>query len=209
MIQFKLNGQSIAIPTSWNDVTFAQYLKIFEVRDDVIHLVSIFTGLEYDKLKESVIVGLDKLLQALSFTNEIPKFPDYVDQCGPYKIPGNSKGQFNIQYESLGQFEDARRLMNQLTGDVKQHTAYYAKYVAIYLQKIKDGSYNPNAVEDMEKEIMTYPAYQVITLGAFFFIRLKILSGGIKSNSPTTKPSPKKSKRVLTPSKRSSGATRK
>lgn len=209
MIQFKLNGKSIPIPTSWGDVTFSQYLQVFDLKDDVIQLVSIFTRLEYDQLKTSTILGLDKLLEAISFINTQPVFPDYVSECGPYSIPGNSKGQFNIQYESLGQFEDARKVMNGLNGNIKAHTEAYGKYVAIYLQKIRDKEYNPNKVEEMERELQNYPAYQVITLGSFFFVKLRILFGGIVKTSPPTPRKRKKSKRVLTPSKRSSGATRK
>jgi len=218
MITFKLNGKSIQVPSSWNDVTFAQYLKIFDVKDDVIQLVSILTGVEYDYLKSAEIIGLDKLLEAISFTNTQIKFPDQVDYCGPYKIEANSvskdkktKGrkEYNPQYESLGQFEDARKIMNSLDGNIKAHTEAYGKYVAIYLQKIKDKSYDPQKVEEVEKELQNYPAFQVITLGSFFFVKLKILFGGIPRTSLPTPPTRKKLKRVLKPSKRSSGATRK
>lgn len=209
MIKFKINGASKDIPTSWNDVTFKQYLEIFNVKDDILQLVSIFSGTDYEILKTAQIIGVEKLLEAISFANEQIKFPDYVDHCGPYRIAANSKGQFNIQYESLGQFEDARKIMNGLNGSIKLHTEAYGKYVAIYLQKIKDGTYDPQKVEDMENELQNYPAFQVITLGSFFFVKLRILFGGIPRTSPATPPTRKKSKRVLKPSKRSSGATRK
>ena len=209
MINFKINGKSTPIPTSWNDVTFKQYLEIFNIKDDVLQLVSILSGVDYEIIKNAEIIGVEKLLEAISFANQQITFPDYVDHCGPYKIAANSKGQFNIQYESLGQFEDARKIMNGLNGNIKAHTEAYGKYVAIYIQKIKDKSYDPQKVEEVEKELQNYPAYQVITLGSFFFVKLRILFGGIPRTSPATPPTRKKSKRVLKPSKRSSGATRK
>lgn len=208
MITFKLNNQSLNIPTTWNEVTYAQYLKVFDLKDDVIQLVAIFTGQDYDYLKSATILGLDRLLDALSFINKPPSFPGYVDQCGPYKLPANSKGQFNIQYESLGQFEDARREMMKVKNIVDQ-TKAYGKYVAIYLQKIRDKEYDYQKAVEMEEEISSYPAYQVIVLGAFFFLKLTTsLNGTVKTSRPTL-PTRKKSKRVLKPSKRSSGHTRK
>jgi hypothetical protein len=208
MINFKLNGQSLQIPTAWNEVTFGQYLEIFGLKDDVIQLVAILTKQDYEYLKNATILGLDKLLEAISFINQPPEFPGYVDTCGPYHLPPNAKGQFNIQYESLGQFEDARKVMMAIPkGDVKYHTECYAKYCAIYLQKIRDKEYNPTKALEMAEEIKGFPAYQVITLGSFFFLKLLSSLNGTRTTSPSTVPSRKKLRRVLKPSGKSSGST--
>lgn len=209
MITFKLNGQPLKVPSSWEEVTFAQYIQMFDLKDDVIQVVSIFTGLDTETLRKSTVIGLDRLLESLSFINKAPVFPTYVDQVGPYNIPSNAKGQFNIQYESLGQFEDARAVMNKLNGQLIDHTKAYSRYVAIYLQKIKDGEYDPLKVPVMEEELMNYPAYQIITLGSFFFVKLKTSLNGIPKTSRPTPRSRKKSPRVLKPSKGSSARTRK
>lgn len=204
MIQFKLNGKSINIPSCWEDVTFSQYIRMLTIKDDTIELISLFTGIEYATLKSAIIFGLDDILKAVSFINKPPQFPGSVSECGPYKIPVNSKGAFNIQHESLGQFEDMRSVMKQVKeGDIISHTKAYGKYVAIYLQKIRDGEYNPLAVPDMEAGVDNMPAYQVITLGGFFFLRLWSLSTGTASNSPSIPTNPKKSKPVLKSSKKS------
>jgi hypothetical protein len=210
MITFKLNNQQLQIPTSWEEVTFAQYLQIFDLKDDVVKLVSLFTNQDYEQLKKATIVGLDRLLEALSFLNTPHEIPTYSPTCGPYTLPANSKGQFNIQYESLGQFEDARQAMNKVAGkSMQEHTKAYGKYVAIYLQKIRDGEYDPQKVDAMEVEVQNFPALQVCSLGQFFFVKLKTLLNGTRKTSPPTPQSRKKSKRVLKPSKRSSGHTRK
>jgi hypothetical protein len=210
VITFKLNNQSLQIPASWNEVTFAQYLQIFDLKDDVVKLVSLFTNQDYEQLKKATIVGLDRLLEAISFINTPHEIPTYSPTCGPYTLPANNKGQFNIQYESLGQFEDARQAMNKVAGkSMQEHTKAYGKYVAIYLQKIRDGEYDPQKVDAMEVEVQNFPALQVCSLGQFFFVKLKTLLNGTRKTSPPTPQSRKKSKRVLKPSKRSSGHTRK
>jgi hypothetical protein len=209
MINFKINDLSIPIPTDWPDVKFKQYLEIFNLKDDVLQLVSIISGQDYEYLKSATIIGLDRLLQAISFINIPPVIPPYPPTCGPYSLPANSKGQFNIQYESLGQFEDARQAMNKTTGNLYEHTKAYGKYVAIYLQKIRDGKYDPLKVPDMEAGVQNFPALEVISLGQFFFLKLKSsLNGTVKTSLPITPPQ-KKSKRAGRNSKRSSRATRK
>jgi len=209
MITFKLNAQSYQIPTTWEDVTFKQYIQLFDLKDDTIQLVSIFTGLEYDILKNAVIVGLDDILKALSFVNKKPEFPGSVSQCGPYQIPNNTKGQFNIQHESLAQFEDMRQIMRKIpANDIKEHTKAYGKYVAIYLQKIKNGEYKPLMVPEMEDEVENMPAFEVCSLGAFFFLKLWSLSTGTVSASPSTALTKTKTKQATKTSKKRSGQSR-
>ena len=209
MISFKLNNQSIQIPTTWEEVTYSQYLKLISMPDDMIYLVSVFTGQDYEVLKSAIISGLDKVLEALAFINKPPQFPPYVDQCGPYKIPANKEGQFNIQYESLGQFEDMRQAMLKREKTTLGHMEAYSKYVAIYLQKIRDKEYNNKRVPELEEEIKSFPAYQVMALGAFFFLRLNGSLNGTKKTSPPTTPPRKKLKRGSKSSGRNSARTRK
>lgn len=209
MITFKLNNQSLNIPTAWAEVTYDQYLKLLSMPDDTIYLVSVLTGQEYEVLKSAIISGLDKVLEALSFINKPPEFPTYIDQCGPYKIPANKEGQFNIQYESLGQFEDMRQAMLKRDKSTLGHMQAYGRYVAIYLQKLRDTTYDPKRVPELEEEIKNFPAYQVMALGAFFFLRLNGSLSGTKKTSPPTTPPQKKSKRGSKSSGRNSVHTRK
>jgi hypothetical protein len=201
---FKINDQPYNIPTSWSEVTFKQYVEMLDLKDDTYQLINIFTGIPRETLEKAAIIGLDTLLNALAFINKPPVFPGSVSKVGPYTIPNNSKGQFNIQHESLAQYEDMRQVMKGLPpSDTKAHVKAYLKYVAIYLQKIKDGEYKPLRVAEMEDELENYPAFEVCTLGAFFFLKLWSFSTGIQKTSPSTSPSRKRSKRVTTGSKKS------
>jgi hypothetical protein len=207
MIKFKINEKTINYPTQWEDLTFGQYLQIFHLKGDTIQMVSILSGLDYEYLKTATIIGLESLLEASKFILVTPKFETYYGQIGPYLLPANRKGQFDIRFESMGQFEDMRAAMTK-PKDIIEHTTSYGRYVAIYLQKIKDGSYSPNKVEAMEEEVKNYKACEVIAVGQFFFLKLYHLSSGTSETSPPTNPSPKKSKPALTTSKRNSASTR-
>lgn len=197
MISFKINGQSKDIPIAWDELTFAQYFEMLTWDGDRIKLVSIFTGIEYDKLRTAIVSGLDRLLLAITFVNTKPEIPDYVDKCGPYKLPPTVKGRYNVQYESLAQFEDARSRLKKLDGTIHTLTKVYAQIVAIYLQKIRDGEYEPLKVPSMEEEIQGMNAYEVLSLGAFFFVRLMSLSSGTAKTFQTIQQPRKKSKPAL------------
>lgn len=184
--QTTLNGKPFKITKSWDEVTFAQFLRILQLKDDNIELISILTGLEYDYLKKAEIKGFENILYIAQFINTPRKFDKNPTNIGPYKLPLNSKGVFDVQFESLAQFEDMRSVFNSLKEGVIAHTEAYATYCAIYAQKLRDGVYDGDKAMAMVPEIMTYPAKDIIPAGSFFFLKLKSLSLGIRLNSPST-----------------------
>lgn len=201
-----LNGEPIKITDSWEKTTLNQYLRIMKSKNDTVELLSIITGLDYDLLKKSKIQGLEKLLYAASFINSAPVIPTNVEKIGGFKLPLNSKGVFDIQFESLAQFEDMRVIMDSTAKeDIAGITESYAKYCALYLQKLRDGEYDGDKALSMVPEIMNYPALEVIAAGSFFFVRLWSLLHGTAKTSPSSTPARKKptGKR----SKRNSGHT--
>jgi hypothetical protein len=209
MIEFKINGKQCSIPSSWDELTFSQYCEFLKPSRDTTALLATLTGLNYESIKNSTIIGLDQVIIALSFLNKPVAIPAYTEKVGPYKLPANKDGQFNIQFETLAQFEDMKAIM-KAQGDkpeIEKWTRAYARYVAIYLQKIRDGEYDPDKAKQMVDEVMTYPALEVASAGAFFYIKVvSLLSGTIATSRPTN-PNPKKSKRAMKSSRKPSVAT--
>lgn len=202
-----LNGKPIEVTDSWDKMTFAQYLRVLKIgKNDMIEIISIITGIEYETLKKAKIGGLPKIMFLTRFLNDPPKFPEKPTHIGKYKLPLNSKGIFDIQFESLEQFEDMRQVMINVKEGIHAHTEAYATYCAIYLQKIRDGEYDGDKALKMVPEIMNYPASDVIVAGGFFFVKLQSLLHGTRSNSPNTAQAPKKS--IGKRSKRNSARTR-
>lgn len=201
-----LNGEPIRITDSWEKTTLNQYLRIMKSKNDTVEILSIITGLDYDYLKKAQIKGLEKLLYAASFINTAPVIPTKVEKIGGFKLPLNSKGVFDIQFESLAQFEDMRVIMESVDmKDVTAITESYAKYCALYVQKLRDGEYDGDKALAMVDEVMTYPALEVISAGSFFFVRLWSLLRGTAKTSPISKPARKK--RTGKPSLKSLGRT--
>jgi len=209
MINFKLNGKPFQFPSSWEDLTFSQYVSILKAKSDLEYL-SILSGIDYEIIRKAEIGGAEEVIIAMSFLQKLPVIPVSVNRVGPYPLPVNRNGQFDIRLESLGQFEDMRQVMKKLPEkDIIAHTEAYAKYVAIYLQKIRDKTYDPMKVAEMEEEIKGYNGYEVLSAGAFFFVKLLSLSNGTQITYPHIPPSQKKLKRALKSSARNSVNTRK
>lgn len=196
MIDFKLNGKKVSISTSWDELTWNQFNEVHNSGSDILKRLSIASGLNYETLKTATIVGLEDVLKAMQFMTKPPEWDKPVLQCGPYKLPTNNKGQYNIQFESLGQFEDLRVLIKNLPErpTAQDLNKMYPNMVAIYLQKVRDGEYNNNKAIEMIPEVKDMPAREVVTLGSFFLIKLLDLLTGTPSNSPTIAQSLKKKK---------------
>lgn len=204
---FKLNGKFIDVATTWDDFTYRQYHRIMNAGDSVTEIVSILTNVPRETLEKATIIGLEQVLGAASGIKEPPAWDGVVDQIGGYKLPKNKNGNFDIQFESLGQFEDMRSIMNTVK-DINTLTAAHPHFVAIYLQKIRDGVYDPEKARLMVEEVKDYSAREVMSLGSFFYAKLRSLLSGTPPSSPSTSPSQKKSKQASRPSTKSSGRTR-
>lgn len=189
MIQFKINSEPLLIPTSWEDVTFDQYLKLGKNKDGITGEISIFTGLEVEKLKKSNIEGLNKLIQALSFLKKQPDFNGDATKIGGYPLPLNSEGVFDVQFESLGQFEDLRAVMIAAKS-TEDTLVSFASACAIYLQKIRDDEYDSDKANVMVKEVYEMPAVDVIKAGSFFFLKAGELINWHRSNLPIFETTP-------------------
>lgn len=205
MIRFKVNSKTVNVPTAWDELTFSQYLQILDLKDDYLQVVSILTGIDYEILKKAEINGLESLIAATSFLSEIPDFDHVTTKVGPYNLPVNDKGLFNIQLESLAQFEDMRAVMKGAIDSPKAMIECYVKFVALYVQKVRDKEYDSQKALLMVDEVKTWPAKEVITAGAFFYVKLRSLLNGTQKTSPLTPRSPKKSKQASKGSRKSSG----
>lgn len=208
MIKFKVNGKPVEIPSNYDDLKMRHFIGISKPGNDTNRLISLLTGLDYEMLKNAMIIGLEQVIAAIQFLNEPMKFGQAMpDRIGKYKLPVNSKGQFNIQFESLGQFEDMRSDMKPIKTALDL-TEAYPKFCARYLQKIRDGEYDPQKAEQMVEEVLEMPAKEVIILGSFFYVKLMSLLNGTPKTSPSTAPNLKKSKPGSKGSRNNSASTR-
>jgi hypothetical protein len=172
MITFKIAGTKSQIPTTWNDVTYSQYVYMIIPRSftEYIHL---FSGIPIETLNGAQIKNVDKLSLALAFLSISPDLTR-TEVVGAFILPGQP------QFESLRQFEDLRNLVKKYPHKERKDFDYtdfetecelYLTACAIYFQKVQDGFYNPAKVEAVKDELRSASAVEVLSNGAFFFAK--------------------------------------
>jgi hypothetical protein len=198
MIPFtiELNGVKVnkQIPTSWDEVTFDQYVTLLKINSNEIQFLSTFTGVEADLIAKAKIKGLDSILSVLEFLKEPPKFDDKPDKFMGRQMPKD------ITFEALGPYIDCRTILYDVQAKgIPEFVEAYAKYCAIYLQAIDTdwAGYDHDKAMLLVPEVMQQPAGEVVGLGSFFITRLVILKKNTASPSPTKATPPKKLKRGM------------
>lgn len=205
---FKLNGKPVNVASSWDDFTFEQYERVLNLKDnDITEVISIITDVPRETLESGEIIGLEKLLEVALFMKKVPAWDAVPNKIGGYTLPVNKNGQFDIQFESLGQFEDMRKAMLRCN-TVVELTKTYSEFIAIYLQKIRDKEYSYSKALEMIQEVRKMPAREVMALGSFFYAKLRSLLNGTPNNSQNPPLSPKKSKPDSRTSMKGSARTR-
>lgn len=208
MIPFKVNGKTTKVKSSWDDVTYGEYLAILDAGLDTSKILSILTGVPHETLHKANIKGADQLLIAIRFANKPVEIMPKISRVGPYKLPMKG-GKFDIQFESLRQFENLRKVMSHGIKDSTDILKSYPKAVAIYLQKIRDGEYDDSKAQDMEPEVLSMPCREVLTAGSFFLLKLLTLYGGTKGSFPkAANPAPRTGKSSTKRSVRTGSSTK-
>ncbi len=170
------------VKSSWDDVTWGEYLSIVDKNLDTYALLSVLTGVDADTFRKAKITGADQLLAVIQFAKKPMEILKDLSKVGKYNLPMKG-GKFDVQFESLGQFEDLRTVMTTGIKTPEDLLKSYTKAVAIYIQKIKDGEYDGLKATDMEAEVLLLPCREVLTAGSFFIVKLLGLSNGIKASS--------------------------
>jgi hypothetical protein len=186
MITFKINGTKHPIPTSWYDVTFAQYIAIQSCDNTISAYISLFTGIPVETLEKAELHNLEKISIALSFLTLVPQY-----EAGPTKMVGPYVLPQDVSIQSLGQFEDLRGLLGKLPKDLSSLenrlliSDLYLEACAIYVQKIKDGSYDYLKVPQVKEELKQYSSTEIIQTGSFFLFKPLNLSRNTTIHSPS------------------------
>lgn len=186
-IQIELNGVKVEkdFPTSWNDVTFKQFLKLLECGDDTTKIVSLFTDIDEDTLRLTKIYNLELIISLLSFlkTDVTMSIPE---QCMGYKIPKN------LEFETIGQFEDLKAEAVQIAGTNKFEK--YALFCGIYASN----PYDYRDAERLSEVFLNAPCGEVLGIGNFTLRKLAGLISGSKAKFPKVNIHKKNFLQVLT-----------
>lgn len=169
--------QEKQIPVSWDGVTFDQFLKLGECGSDKIKVLSLFTGIDYETLKKSKVVGLDSVLAALSFLEKAPE-PRIPKTILGYPVPDN------LEFEQVQQYLDIKNYLEESKAKTpQQQLEQYTLYCAVYaVPHWKQGQYSWEHTEKLAPLFLNAPCTEVMGIGNFTLAKLIGLKHDIKIN---------------------------
>jgi hypothetical protein len=169
MIPFKINGKSYKFPSTWEDVTFAQYMALLHAHT-ITDQIAIFTGISRETLEQAELRYLERINTTLSFLYTAPKF-DLTARVGPYYVPPDVTIQSTVQFEAL------RGLLLQMPKELKttegleQFAELALHACAIYCQKVRDRHFDYGRATIMKEQLRHYSCAEVIGTGSFFLFK--------------------------------------
>jgi hypothetical protein len=191
---FIINGKETKkdVPVQWADVSFQAFLHLEKCGDDIIKVISFFTGIEYDILLKCKIPMFDDLVSKLKFLNEKIE-PVVPKSCLGYTIPKD------LEYESVGQYKDLKDYVKEAVQLIpSEQFSKYTTYCAVYACKAKHGDYDFQKAEAMADEFLNAPCPEVIGIGNFTLLRLTALTMHINPSYQAPLSRMKKFKLALT-----------
>jgi len=172
VITFKIQGNKYKLPTTWDDVTYYNYVALLQLPNSLTHYINLFTQIGLEKLEKAELKNLESISMALSFLTIPPVMGEGTSKMvGKYVVPKD------VTIESLPQFEDLRALLNKRPPDLAttENQMLFAdlclEACAIYIQKIKDGKYDDKKVPEVKEDLKKENCIEVIKTGSFFLFK--------------------------------------
>ena len=180
MIKFKFENKSVVAPNCWEEVTVGHFINPYFLSGDSVSLLSSLSGIERNKLLNTVEDIEGPLNRMVKFIQEDPEgfkgeFTNEFEFRGKkLKVP------LNIEVERMGQ-----KIMLQ-DAMVKHQSSIYEAIpdaVAIYLQpEINDGVFDDSQLEGMKEEILELKIADVFPIASFFLTKFNTIA---KSGLPS------------------------
>lgn len=175
-VQLTINGKKEErnIPTSWDQVTFEQFLNLESSGDDPIKVLALFTGIDHDLLLKAKIKDFSNILsEGLKFLSQKPELSIPKTILG-YRIPDN------LEFEQVQQYVDLKQAIKESAALTPQEQLKrYCLYIATYACMSKHGKYDYQISESMQDEFLKAPCTEVMGIGNFTLVKL----AGLKINT--------------------------
>lgn len=162
-ITMTLNGVKVhkEIPTSWQGVTFEQFIKLAKCQT-ITEKLSIFTGIDVETLNKAKINNLYQIISLLAFTDTKPEVSKLPETIQGYRIPAD------LEPEEIGRFEDMKLEAAKINPDDVETVSAYAMFCAIYAVE----PYDYNEAQKLKDVFMKAPCEEVVAIGNFTLLKL-------------------------------------
>lgn len=157
------------VPTSWDQVTFKEFLALDSCGQDIVKVIALFTGIDYEQLKVAKIKNMDTVIATLGFLNKPiePVDPLSIKTILGYPLPKD------LEFEQVQMYLDLKNYVSeaQKLTPVEQ-LERYTLYVAVYTCSHWKGNYDWKYAEELAPVFLKAPAVEVLALGNFTLLRL-------------------------------------
>lgn len=170
----ELNGVTVSkeIPTTWDHVSFRQFVKISG--KDFNGIISALTDVPEETLKLARIKNFDVLLSCLAFMSKP------VDQLMPSTICGLPVPK-SMEDEAAARYGDLQGITKQFVkGEDIANLQHYPLIVATYVTK---SPYDCKEAEILAEQIWEAPCGEVLAIGNFTLLRLLASKNGMLNSS--------------------------
>lgn len=172
-MKIKINGQAKEIPTTWSQVTFRQFIRLADAKDDTIKIISIFTDIDEETIRTAQIKNFDLLVTMLSFMKVEMKM------LIPYMVMG-LKVPRDIEEEAAARYGDLQEIIAKFKeGDDVANLSNYPLIVATYLTP---SPYDFKEAEQIAERLWDAPCGEVMAIGNFTLRKFSIS----KSTTPSS-----------------------
>lgn len=174
MIKAKVNGKSIEIETSYDELSFGKLLQLVEAQSDSAKQVAVLIGEPVEVVRKAQILGLENIYQAISFLKVPVVIDEFPVKVGEYKLPKD------LAFESVEQFEVLKQEIGKAgeTKDLVEMTRALAMYAAIYCQPLNE-PFDAEKAGYLAKQFESYPCREVMSAGSFFMAKLLSIQSGL------------------------------
>jgi hypothetical protein len=171
-----LNGVKVSkdIPTGWHQVSFRKFIEISKHGNDFNGIISAFTDVPIETLKQAKIKNFDVLLSCLAFMQKP------VDQLMPSTICGLPVPK-SLESEAVVRYGDLQEITKQFVKDDDiSNLQHYPSIVATY---VTPSPYDLDQANALAEQIWDSPCGEVLAIGNFTLARLLASRSGMLNSS--------------------------
>lgn len=160
---------SLELPSSYHDIEFDKFISLNDCGDDIIKIVSLFTGLDEHTVRSAEIHNLNAVIACLSFLNTAPQ----------YKLPSTILGYSiadNLETKSIAQYADLQGILKGLKENDSAHNySLFPIIVATYAVN----PYDFAKAEAIKNQFLKAPCTEVLAVANFTLVKFRALNHGI------------------------------
>jgi hypothetical protein len=181
-LQLKIKHElfNLECPESWEEIKVKHFIKLESDWDgqNMVKLLSILTGIEYEKIANSTTKTAQQFADLVQFViNNQPDFHN-LEKKKAIVIDGvKIKMPKSLEFETFGQMDSMKDVLSQGKENVIKNIP---RIMAIYCQPSLIGEFNENRLDEIEEKILELPILDVYAHCFFFYKRqIRYLQTGV------------------------------